>query len=87
LRLRVQGKWQAEGVAMLGLAAWRPNDAKVVAIDAHPTQPWIAFGDLKATLTVWDWRAQEVLYEVTITYRARATHMLETLTPIVLVGP
>jgi len=49
---------------MLGLAAWRPNDAKVVSIDAHPTQPWIAFGDLKATLTVWDWRSQEVLYEV-----------------------
>ncbi|EFJ28983.1 hypothetical protein SELMODRAFT_92496 [Selaginella moellendorffii] len=49
---------------MLRLRAFRPSNDKIVKIQFHPTQPWLAAADGSDAVVVWDWENRQVLYEL-----------------------
>lgn len=44
--------------------AFRPTSDKIVRLELHPTQPWLATADASDNVVVWDWEHRQVVYEL-----------------------
>lgn len=49
---------------MMRSRAFRPTSEKIVRLELHPTQPWIATADASDNVVVWDWEHRQVVYEL-----------------------